>query len=129
MKGNLNQDDKQYFVLSFLPVFLLRTNLVSSLNLPSVLMNAATLKETILDTNPIVKKNCWCDKVPRGHFNVSGNNVEPPRMKEDVPKLWDSLYIQYWTLHLQKELQSKTLNTNLDLQYWRERGITKYWKR
>ena len=56
MKGNLNQDDKQYFVLSFLPVFLLRTNLVSSLNLPSVLMNAATLKETILDTNPIVKK-------------------------------------------------------------------------
>lgn len=56
MKGNLNQDDKQYFVLSFLPLFLLRTNLVSSLNLPSVLMNAATLKETILDTNPIVKK-------------------------------------------------------------------------
>ena len=56
MKGNLNQDDKQYFVLSFLPLFLLRTNLVSSLNLPSVLMNTATLKETILDTNPIVKK-------------------------------------------------------------------------
>ena len=52
----LNQDDKQCFFLLFLPLFLIRTNVISSSIPPSVLMNANTWKRTNLDTDPSVKK-------------------------------------------------------------------------
>ena len=36
---------------------------------------------------------------------------EQLRMEEEGHKLWGGLDRQYWSFHLQKELQSKTLNT------------------
>ena len=51
--------------------------------------------------------------LPHSIFNVDGNNNEQLRMNKIGPKLCNSLYRQYCTLNLHKELQSKTLNTKV----------------